>query len=216
MRRAARLLNVHRITIARKLSFLASQARLSQQHFLQSLQHQKLFILQFDDMETFEHTKYKPLSITMAVTRERKVIGLEVSKMPAKGLLAARAIEKYGRRYDDRKRALRKLLENLKPIVCDTALFQSDQNPHYPGALKRVFPNCRHETTKGRRGCIVGQGELKKIDWDPLFSFNHTAAMFRANVNRLFRRTWCTTKKAQSLKDHLDLYVDFHNQVLTA
>jgi hypothetical protein len=33
-------------------------------------------------------------------------------------------------------------------------------------------------------------------------------------VNRLIRRTWCTTKKRERLKDHLDIYVQFHNEVL--
>jgi hypothetical protein len=39
--------------------------------------------------------------------------------------------------------------------------------------------------------------------------------MLRANVNRLFRRTWCTTKKAQALVHHLAIYADYHNSVLT-
>jgi len=37
-----------------------------------------------------------------------------------------------------------------------------------------------HRTVKGRRGSIAGQGELKKIGFDPLFSLNHTCAMLRA------------------------------------
>jgi hypothetical protein len=40
--------------------------------------------------------------------------------------------------------------------------------------------------------------------------------MLRANLNRLFRKTWCTTKNKQGLIDHLSLYVEFHNRVLTA
>jgi hypothetical protein len=49
-----------------------------------------------------------------------------------------------------------------------------------------LIPGAVHTTVKGRHGCVVGQGELKKIVFDPLFSFNHTAAMARANINRLF------------------------------
>ena len=52
------------------------------------------------------------------------------------------------------------------------------------------------------------------VGYDPLFWVNHTAAMLRANVNRLIRRTWCTTKRADRLADHLALYVHFHNTVL--
>ena len=91
---------------------------------------------------------------------------------------------------------------------------ESDQNPHYPGDVKRHFPECEHRTFKGRRGAIVGQGELKKIGFDPLFCLNHTCAMIRDNVNRLKRKTWATTKKAQRLAAHLVLYAHFHNEVL--
>jgi len=65
------------------------------------------------------------------------------------------------------------------------------------------------------RGCVAGQGELKKIGFDPLFSLNHTYAMMRANINRLFRRTWNTTKDPRKLRDHIDLYVWYHNSELT-
>src|SRR5690606_39421210 len=69
---AARLLGIHRITVARKLKFLANQARLSQKKYLEQLRAHPVKKLQFDDMETFEHTKLKPLSITLAVTMERR------------------------------------------------------------------------------------------------------------------------------------------------
>lgn len=38
--------------------------------------------------------------------------------------------------------------------------------------------------------------------------------MLRANVNRLFRKTWCTTKRADRLYAHLILYAHFHNTML--
>ena len=109
---------------------------------------------------------------------------------------------------------MRRLMKTLKPLTHPKAMFKSDQNPSYPGRLKRHFPDCQHITTKGGRACIVGQAELKKLGWDPLFSLNHSAAMFRANMNRLFRRTWCTTKTIKGLEAHLALYVSFHNTVL--
>jgi hypothetical protein len=58
---------------------------------------------EFDDMETFEHTKLKPLSVTLAVQYQtRRILGFQVSQMPAKGLLAQKAFEKYGYREDKR------------------------------------------------------------------------------------------------------------------
>lgn len=167
-------------------------------------------------METFEHTKFKPISIALAVTKDRRILSAQLAKMPAKGLLAAKALKKYGIRKDERPKALAKLFSTLREVTLPTATFHSDQSPYYPLPLKRAFPDAIHLTTKGGRAAIVGQGELKKLTWDPIFSLNHTAAMLRANMNRLFRRTWCTTKTMAGIKDHLSLYISFHNEVLLA
>ncbi len=43
--------------------------------------------------------------------------------------------------------------------------------------IKAILDPSSHQRFKGRRGCIVGQGELKVGGFDPLFSLNHTYAM---------------------------------------
>lgn len=137
-----------------------------------------------------------------------------MASMPAKGLLVQRSLLKYGKRKDERPQARKNLFKNLKPVLGEAAEIKSDMNPHYIKDIQKHFPKARHTVYKGRRGCVVGQGELKAGGYDPLFSLNHTAAMLRANVNRLFRRTWCTTKKAMGLECHIALYVWYHNFVL--
>jgi hypothetical protein len=92
---------------------------------------------------------------------------------------------------------------------------KSDSNPRYPRYVHRYFPKARHDTVEGKRGCVTGQGELKRGRFDPLFALNHTFAMLRANLSRLVRKTWCTTKKAEALADHLAIYVQYHNTELT-
>jgi len=170
---------------------------------------------QFDDLETFEHTKCKPLSVTIAVQKKtRIVLGYKVSQMAAKGKLAQIARKKYGIREDHRSRGRKELFEKLRPKVHPDALIESDENPHYREDVRLYFPKARYLRHLGQRGSIVGQGELKKVRFDPLFSLNHTYAMFRANMNRLFRRTWCTTKLPERLADHLELYTYYHNQKL--
>src|SRR5690606_21905894 len=134
--------------------------------------------------------------------------------MPAKGKLAAISRKKNGPRPDLRPKALNELFKSLKPLVKADVQFKSDKNPMYPELLRRHFPFNHHEQFKGQRGSIVGQGELKKIRFDPLFSLNHTCAMLRANINRLFRKTWCTTKVPARLADHLAIYALYHNLTL--
>lgn len=216
-RRAAKILRVNPKTVTRKFQFLAQRAELSNRAYFEDLRSLGgIKIVEFDEMETHEHTKLKPLSIPLVVTHpERKILGFDVAQMPAKGLLAQKSREKYGPREDHREKALQSLLESIKPILGSSPTVKSDESPRYPKIVKEIIPNAIHETYKGRRGAVVGQGELKKIGFDPIFSLNHTAAMIRANINRLFRRTWCTTKKPERLKAHLALYVEEHNQVLT-
>ena len=209
-RRVARILSINRKTAVRKFVLLGKIC-------LQDIEQKKHlpnrptgdFI--FDEMETFEHTKMKPLSIVMAVEdKTRLILDFKVSSMKAKGLLAAPARKKYGFRKDDRKKNLNALLANLKTFG-RPVIIKSDMNPHYPHPVKRFFPKSCHFVFKGKRGCVVGQGELKAGGFDPLFSFNHTAAMLRANINRLARRTWNTTKKPEGLIYHIAIYVFYHN-----
>lgn len=197
----------------RKFLFLARGARtfnLRKFRNLTDLTH-----LQFDDLETIEHTKCKPLSVTLAVEAQtRKILIHRVSQMPAKGHLAKISFKKYGYRADLRAQARREVLTKLALKVPQGAVIESDQNPHYVEDLRRILPQAIHKAYPGQRGSIVGQGELKKVRFDPLFTLNHTFAMLRANINRLFRKTWCTTKLPERLNDHIELYTYYHNEVL--
>lgn len=213
-RELARMLKINRKTVVRKLLFLADQETRALQKWNEG--HPPALEVEFDDMETFEHSKCKPLSITLMVEHQsRRILGFEVSRMPAKGRLAKIALKKYGFRRDDRSQARRRLFERTSKFVSPTARIRSDSNPHYPTDVRVYFPHAVHETVKGGRGAMTGQGELKKLKFDPIFSLNHTCAMLRANINRLFRRTWCTTKRPDRLCAHIALYAMSHNRRLS-
>lgn len=213
LRGTARILNLDRKTVTRKFLFLSLHAEFNFRK--ENLRSPLAHTIEFDDLETFESTKCKPLSVTLAVeSKSRRILGLEVSVMPSKGKLARKSREKYGPRPDLRRIARRRLLNKMRELTTETVLLKSDSNPHYPSDVKKYFPGSRHITYMGKRGASTGQGELKKIRFDPLFSLNHTCAMLRANVNRLFRKTWCTTKRRDHLYAHLILYADHHNRRL--
>jgi hypothetical protein len=212
-RRIALLLRITRVTVARKLAFLAKEAEQRHDLWLQTLP--KVKEVQFDDLITIEHTKCKPLAISLAVeSRTRRILGFEVSSLPASGPLASLSRNKYGPRRNMRPLALQRLFNRVRKALEPAVSFQSDEDPLYPPLVRRNFPGSAHFRHPGGRGCISGQGELKKLIFDPLFSLNHTCAMLRANINRLFRRTWCTTKKPECLRQHIAVYVEFHNTVL--
>ena len=213
MRRIARNLGISRTTVMRKLIFLGQKC-------LEEIQEQnskspKVTRIQFDELETIEHTKLKPLSIPIAVTYpERRILGFEVARMPAKGHLSKLSVKKYGKRKDERAKAMEDLFSSIKPFVDESCVLESDENPYYSRHINKHFPKGRHARFKGRRGSTTGQGELKKVRFDPLFQLNHTCAMLRANINRLVRKTWCTTKVPERLRFHLAIYAHFHNNHL--
>ncbi len=209
IRRGAKRFKVNRKTMARKLVLLGEEAeeRLRAENGV----HPKARVIEFDDLETFEHTKCKPLSVTLAVqSRTRRILWIDVSRMPAKGLLVEKA-KKYGPRVDERAHGRDRLFSTIRDWVHPEAQIKSDQNPHYTADVKRHFPLARHAAFKGRRGTNVGGGELKTGAFDPLFSLNHTCASLRMSVTRLLRKTWYTTKRSDRLRAHLFLYALYHN-----
>ena len=210
-RRIARNLGCNVKTVARKLLYLNSIL-----DFKKQITHNDILEIQFDEMETWVHSKLKPVSILVVVEKgSRKILEVKVRQMPAKGLIRDKSIKKYGKFKDERPKMFKEAFHALREKLNSTVSIESDESPRYPKWIKEYFPDSEYKRYKGLRGCVVGQGELKGGGKDPLFSLNHTCAMFRANINRLFRRTWCTTKDVKCLQMHLNLYSHYHNNVLT-
>jgi len=65
--------------------------------------------------------------------------------------------------------------------------------PQVCGDSQRIFPGVPH--------------------LDPMFAINQRCASLRADVNRLIRRSWCTTKKSNHLHKHLMIYSCYNNGV---
>jgi transposase-like protein len=214
MRRAAELLKIHKNTVELKLPFLAARCRRLNDQSLKKFSG-RIFNMQIDDLITKENSKLKPLSVSIAVDSDRRLIlGAEVSQIPAFGHLARFARKKYGERKDEHSEGLTRLFKRITPLVNSEVLIKSDEHQRYPSFISGFIPKAKHMTFKSERGCVVGQGELKKIGFDPLFAVNHTCALLRANINRLIRKTWCTTKDKMRLKDHLDVFIYFYNKRL--
>ena len=86
-RGSAQVLGVDPKTIARRVIRFGDCAKkhLARDNFLS----RKCSEIVFDEMETFEHTKLKPLTIPMAVEQgTRRILAVDVGKIAAKGHLA--------------------------------------------------------------------------------------------------------------------------------
>lgn len=212
MRRSSLILGVDKKTVERRLPYLGKKCQKKNEKLLIRFQQNKVRRLQFDDLITKENSKLKPLSVTLAVDEEtRMILACEVSRIPAFGSLAKIARKKYGYRRCEHRGGLRKVFEALRDKVDNNVQIKSDEHKRYPEFVRSYFPESEYQQFKGERAHVAGQGELKKVGFDPLFAINHTAAMLRANINRLIRKTWCTTKDPQMLKYHLEVFIYFYN-----
>lgn len=212
IRRCALLLNVNPKTVDRRVAFLGKKCARLNEKFRQKKRNVHNMVM--DDLITKENSKLKPLSISIAVDEDtRHILGVEVSRIPAFGHLAKIALKKYGHRPNEHPEALERLFKSITPSLSSEVLIKTDEHQSYPYVIKKYLPRSKHETYKSERAHVAGQGELKKVAFDPLFTINHTCAMLRANINRLIRKTWCTTKKIERLKDHLEIFQYYYNEI---
>ena len=129
--------------------------------------------------------------------------------MPATGHLAKISRKKYGPRPDHRKAGLTDLFNDLSHFLSPTITVSSDECSFYNGVVRQYFPKAIVNQHTGKKSSVAGW-RAKKTRFDPIFSINHTFAMLRANISRLIRKTWNTTKKCV-LICHLNIYVWMHN-----
>ena len=171
--------------------------------------------LQIDEMESIEHTKLKPIAIPLCVDEHYQILSIKTGSIKAKGHLARISERKYGIREDQRVMALRDLLKDLKAKHTPLSI-TTDAHPLYPKLIKEYFPNTEHIQIISREK-VKKQKELlftkeRKLIFDPMFALNQRCAKLRADIRRLTRRSWCTTKKIENLQRHLELYQSFNNQ----
>lgn len=167
--------------------------------------------LYFDEMETIEHTKCKPVSILLLVNENYRILEAKVAQMPAKGRLAAFSRKKYGRRQDLRSKAIRDAFRfTFSKLNSPPKLVLSDAKPSYKPMVKEFFSEARHlvhsREDKDRHRDRLHERYHKKL-FDPMFVINQRCAKLRSDIRRLTRRSWCTTKKVENLQLHLDLYL---------
>ncbi len=215
-RRIALLLKINLKTVARKFIFLSKLCAKKNQNFLELYKKEKLSEVFMDEMEDKIHTKCKPVGIAVMVNPDRKILGCQVSPMrPKNKKLYEISLQKYPEWNNQCREGVKQLLEKVASLFQPEIIIHSDEKLMYLQEIRKKFPQSLHKRYKSRRAVIAGQGELKEGGYDPLFPLNHTCAMIRANINRLVRKTWCTSKKIQALSAHIEIYTYFHNFILT-
>jgi hypothetical protein len=203
LRRSAILLGVAKKTVERKFEFIANISKKSHEEFLIQKENKTSYV-QFDEMETYEHSKCKPLSISLAVrAKTGDIIDARVAFMNCKGKLASISRKKYPLwNVDNRQIINKEVMETKKLVSKKNITVASDAKKSYPNIIKSIMPHADVIQFSSRKAMSKS---------DPLFRLNHTAAKIRADLSRMRRRTWACTKKWENLQKHLYIYIAWNN-----
>ena len=203
--RIAKNLGIDKKTVVRKIAWLAQQAMRAHEEAITSGRLKTSYV-QFDEMETFEHTRLKPLSIAIAVRpKTGEIIDIEVSIMNAKGLIAKESRRKYGTRIDTRVAACTSVMHTVSRVAKKNITVACDAKKNYPAIVKAVIPYAELEVSANERKV---RGKKKR---DPLFAINNLCAQMRADLAPLARKSFNTTKKPERLQDLLLVYMAYVN-----
>lgn len=214
-RRLAKVLKTNRKTIQRKFVLLSGWAKSAHVKALESGRGTRTSDIQFDEMQSFEHTRLKPLSIALAVCNtSSNILAIEVGNLPYQGRLAQVALKKYGPRIDTSHEACHRALTTTKLAVeSENLKITTDAKTSYKKLVKEIFPKASHQAILVNRPPLSQRifRYGRRNPNDPLFTLNYTAAKIRHDLSRMLRRVWVTTKKWEFLQCHLDLYVAYNN-----
>ena len=176
--------------------------------FLQTVQ---TGFVQVDELETFIHARPKALSVPMVVrVKTGEILGFNVARMPAKGLLADIGKSLYQWTVEERSAKFQSMLQDIACSLKPNVTFKCDSNTSYPKWIHNIVPNAGIEQiVAGKSGKKKPKSETKAFD--ELVSINNTFARMRHDMNRLARKTWSTTKSIRGLEAHIWLYVAWNN-----
>lgn len=208
-RGAARLLEINAKTVARKLHRLGRHSRRLHGVLMRRRLLQGGF--QLDEMETFETSRFQPLSVPVLIESSSYfILATATAPMRRKGSLSPaqrkdrdRLEAAHGRRPTASDAAVRRCLVRLKRHAAAPVMLTSDRKISY-GRIGRSLLGHRlvHSTHNAR---------ARRDRANPLFPINHTNAMLRYCLARLRRRTWCVSKRRGWLDLALHMYVGWFN-----
>jgi len=208
IRRTAMLLGLHRDTVMHKMRVMADRTRAIHDDNL-AKGGIKTSLVQFDELQTFEHTRMKPISVAVAIRASTgEIIDIDVAMMSPSGATARTARERYPYWRESRLGARESVFRSIAKCAKPGATIRTDACDHYPPIARRLVPGATVEPhmSPGNPDNPVTGG------FDPLFALNHLFATLRQDLSRLGRSTWATTKTLAGLLNHLMLYIAWRNR----
>ena len=199
LRGIARILKIGYQTVVRKWRFMADKARIRHEV---ALNHKEIVTkyIQFDQMETFEHTKEKPLGIALSIRpKTGQILSAKVCRVPIRALSISKAKVTAYNKKTDRKEAFYKMLYETKQALDEGYSVLSCDGEREAVRMAKIM-------------CPKSLIETHINDYAGMWRLNHTCAKLRHHLSRLKRKTWATTKSRHFLQMHLDLFIAYQNK----
>jgi hypothetical protein len=152
-----RNLEIDKKTVERKIVWLANQAKIAHQTRLYDPNSacNRVSHVQLDEMETFESSRLKPLSITIAIDADSGfVFALDVAIMNCHGKLAPKSREKYGLRKDSRRQSLVKVLNTIKNCI--------ESRDSYPVTKSQILSQ-ETDNSESPESCGISAETLREV-----------------------------------------------------
>ena len=190
MRRSALILGVHQETVAKRMRYLAIQAKISlAKERVESRFDGKLTEhLQMDEMVTSEHTKCKPLNVALGVCGEKyKILGIKISQTPANSKLKEKSERKYT--LDSTNSCLNKnssIFDNFQlEFVENNMNFESNYNVYVSSVLKSLIPISKLDFTKGENNLKNLQLAIELEGASAVVNYNNAVSSLQVQKRNL-------------------------------
>jgi len=193
----ARVLVLNRKTVSRYFIEASGRARVEHIKRLNTGQIRTSYV-QFDEMESFEIGKMRPLGIELAVrVKTGEIISAVVARIPIKAYIMSKKKKLEYAAITDRKMRMSEMLLEVSKALKPNSTIESDEAFINTKVAKEILPKHRNITQPG----------TSKALW----RVNYVCLKLRQDVSRLRRATLATTKRIDYLQKHLDLYIAYHN-----
>lgn len=197
LRAICRVLNIHRKTATK---YFIENSGKAWSNNMRRLRQGGIITryVQFDEMETFEWTKKRPLGVQISIrAKTGEIIHTKVCKIPVKALSVSKDYINKWNKQVNRRPAIAELLWNTKHALSKDFATIACDGARLPAKIAEdVFFDKQFNV-------VATKARNKKIDL--------TFLKMRQDISRLRRRTLATTKHRKNLQKHLDLYTDYHN-----
>ena len=209
LRGAARLLEVNRKTVPRKLERLGRHSSRLHEALMGRVGLRGEF--QLDELETFESNRFQPVTVPVLIHKKSYfVVSTRTAPLRRKGRMTPRQKRMrteheaaFGRRPTDSDAAVTRCLRTLQQHAEGTVVLESDRKGSYHRIGTRLLGSRLVHRTHSSR--------TRRNRANPLFAINHTNAMLRYCLARLKRRTWCVSRRRGWLQFALDMYAGWFN-----